>query len=274
MPTWDADIIQVIDQRIAQSREAVNAAGVFVTHTTSSSDGQAVFDGSQAPMPVKIAGDVTVAEGDRVLMTKYGRWWVVVAVMTFRGTRRYTVANRVTRLSLTNLTEGDEITQADTNVTYWWSGTQWVVRGGASILAWDRGPGLAVGARTLINQTGLQTVYTASAVEVEPNNLYWLSWSIVMASGVGGTHFFKSYIYVSGSIVAKSGEMTYSGGNGAIRSGYTQLPYITGASETSTTFEIRCDDGSGTAYDVYANPIEQASLHVDGAGRAAADVAS
>jgi hypothetical protein len=274
MPTWDADIIQVIDQRIAQSREAANAAGVFVTHTTSSSDGLVVFDGSQAPMPTKVAGDVTVAEGDRVLMTKYGRWWVIVAAMPFRGTRKLEVADKSARLALGNLTEGDEVQQYDTNITYQWTGSQWIVRAGESVFAWVRGPAEAVGHRLLSNVTGQQSAYTTAAIEVEPNNLYLIDWSVLMQSGVGGTHFFKSYIFVGGSIVARSGEFPYTGGNVGQRTVGVSYPYITGGSETSLTLELRVEDGSASAYDAYADPTEQAYLLLSGAGRAASIVAT
>jgi hypothetical protein len=268
---FDADMVAMVDTRIAQARSATNAVGVMVTRTTTS-DALVIFDGSQGPIPVKISGDVTVYENDRVLMTKYGSWWVITAAMSYRGTKRLTVASKAIRQALTNLAYGDEVTQQDTSVSYWWNGTQWVVKGGSSVYSWVKGPLVgSSNSRIIIAATSQVSVKVTPTVELESANLYLFFWSLQCASGVAGNHFFHSRIKngAGGTQFGESGELTYAGTFDPVRSSATAMPYVTGASEGSAVFELTIADNSGLQYDVYGDTDDPAYLHIVGGGRAA-----
>jgi hypothetical protein len=162
---------------------------------------------------------------------------------------------------------GEEVKQVDTDVEYWFDGSVWIPKAGQTIHEWVRGPANAANTKLLTAVTGNTVAYTTPALAVEPNMLYTVTWSFMMSSGVGGTHFFKSYLYVGGVNKGRSGEFAYTGGNVAQRSSGVKMPYITGGAETSTTFELRTDDGLAAAYDVAADPDQQAYVHVESTGR-------
>lgn len=81
-----ADLINVIDARIAQKSVERTAIGTVVART-SATDALVVMDGSQGSVPVKVAGNAPAHEGDRVYVAKFGRWWTVVGAGVNRGTQ-------------------------------------------------------------------------------------------------------------------------------------------------------------------------------------------
>lgn len=266
------DQLLAIDERVKAGKSAITATGVIVTRN-SLTDAYVVFDGSQAPYPVKVGASVTCFEGDRVILLKSGIWWTIVTSLYYRGNRKYNVANKAARPTQ-NLTFGDQVHQQDSSVEYWWNGSVWIPTGGQSVFSWVRGPGLAANNKLLTTVTGNQVAYTTASIEVEPSTLYTLSTSLFMSSGAGSAHFFKSYVYVSGISVADAGEKLYTAGNGGQRLNIQTYPYLTGSSQTSVVFELRSDDGAAAAYDVTADPSHQAYLHVVAAGRTSAGTAT
>lgn len=160
-----------------------------------------------------------------------------------------------------------------TGFRYWWNGTVWVPYPGTKVFSWVRGPGLSAGNKILATVTSEQTAYTTAAIPVEPSMEYVLSAGMMMSSGVAGTHFFKSTIYVGATAKARSGEFSYTGGNQPQRSIISRIPYITGAAETSVTFVYKSNNGAGSsAYDVSADPDNQIYLEVEATGRTASEV--
>lgn len=272
MPDLNSDTITAIDERVRRGLIAVTQLGEVVART-STTDALVVFDGSQAAVPCKIGSMSGAYEGDTVGVGKYGRHWIIVTTIHWRGARRLTVANRASRPT-THLTYGDQILQLDTNVEYWWDGSVWIPTGGQYIYSYYRGPLESAGFRIVVSGTNQANVHTAATLQVEPSMEYLLTWSIMMSSGVAGTHFFKSYIKVGGTIKARSGEFAYTGGFVEQRSSGVALPYVTGPSETSVEFELVAHDGSGAAYDVWGDPDRQAYLHVHTAGRKASQVST
>jgi hypothetical protein len=88
----DADMINAIDERINKrltdsGLSSLTAIGT-ITSRTSATNGYAVFDGSQGPVPIKISGTAPAYEGDRVYLTRYGRWWTSVGTAPARGTEQ------------------------------------------------------------------------------------------------------------------------------------------------------------------------------------------
>lgn len=81
-----ADLINVIDARIAQKSVERTVIGTVVART-SATDALVVMDGSQGSVPVKVAGNAPAHEGDRVYLVKFGRWWTVVGAGLNRGTQ-------------------------------------------------------------------------------------------------------------------------------------------------------------------------------------------
>lgn len=167
---------------------------------------------------------------------------------------------------------GERLVDITTGLEYWWDGAVWVQRGGQSLFSWNRGAGLTLNNKIIGPVTGQQSVYTTPAIAVEPSTQYLISWSLVMGSGVAGQHWFKSYIYVNGVLAGRSGEFSYSGGNVPERSGGHSIPYHTAPGTTSITIEVKSDDGSALTYDVYADPDQQAYLHVIASGRKTSQV--
>jgi hypothetical protein len=78
------DVLSAIDVAVRRSFNAPTAIGT-VTARTSTTDALVVFDGSQGPVPVKVAGSVPAYEGDRVYLGRFGPWWTVVGVTPYRG---------------------------------------------------------------------------------------------------------------------------------------------------------------------------------------------
>jgi hypothetical protein len=103
---------------------------------------------------------------------------------------------------------------------------------------------------------------------------YEFTSSMMLSSGVAGTHFFKSNIYVGGTIKFRSGELAYTGGNVAQRSSIVKGKYVTGGAETSMTLALKSHDSSGLAYDVWADPDNQIWLTVEATGRTASEVST
>lgn len=273
MADLDAATINAIDERVRRGLVSVSQLGEVVART-STTDALVVFDGSQGAIPCKIGSTAGAYEGDTVGVGKYGRHWIIVTTIHWRGARRLVVANRGSRPTAF-LSYGDQVLQTDTGIEYWWNGSVWVPTGGQTVFSWVRGPGLSTLNKLLNAVTGNNSAYTAASLEVEPSTEYLISSSLFFSSGVGGTHFFKSYIHVGGVMKAEAGENVYTGGNGGQRINLQSFPYITGASETSVQFELRADNGAaGAAYDVFADPTKQAYLHVTASGRTATGVAT
>jgi hypothetical protein len=74
------EIIQAIDARVMQGERAEHQVGT-VTETDSAGNAQVVFDGSQGDIPVKVAGNVDAQVGDRVVLVRFGVWWIVIGTM-------------------------------------------------------------------------------------------------------------------------------------------------------------------------------------------------
>jgi hypothetical protein len=79
----DLDIIAAVDARIAAALKESTAWGT-VAARLGWNDAMVTFDGSSLGIPVKVAGNVEVLEGDRVGLLKIGPWWTVVTTMTRR----------------------------------------------------------------------------------------------------------------------------------------------------------------------------------------------
>lgn len=73
----DADLIQLIDQRVRAAQASNRSAGTCVSRAAAGPTADVVFDGSTVAMPVKVLGNVFVQPGDRVVMDRYGSDWVV-----------------------------------------------------------------------------------------------------------------------------------------------------------------------------------------------------
>lgn len=271
--TFDADLVALVDQRIRSNQYATSAVGV-VASRSSVADADVVFDGSQGAIPVKIAADVIADEGDRVLLNRFGSWWVIVGSMAYRGRKSVSVADRNARIALTNLIDGDRVYQQDTSVPYFWNGSQWVVEPGASIYSWVKGPGLGTNFRIIVGATNEVAVHSTNVpVEMEGGNLFYLTSSIQVASGVAGNHFFHTYIKDApgGNIIVESGEDPYTGTFDPIRSTISQAGVVT-TGVTLATLELTVKDNSGAQYDVYGDQNDPAYFHITGAGRVTADI--
>lgn len=70
----EAELIAIIDQRVAQALASGNdtATGVVTSVNTAALSAQVTFDPSGVSAPVGVLGHVLAAEGDRVVMHRYG----------------------------------------------------------------------------------------------------------------------------------------------------------------------------------------------------------
>jgi hypothetical protein len=75
--SYSADLIRLIDERIALSRRQDRAQGTVVARDTTGPGAMVVFDGSTTPVPVKCAGNVFTNQNDRVLLARHGSDWIV-----------------------------------------------------------------------------------------------------------------------------------------------------------------------------------------------------
>jgi hypothetical protein len=78
MPSNDVQQLQLIDSRIAAARKRTEAFGTCVTKAGTGSTAYVIFDGSQTPVPVKVAGFVVLRAGMRCMLAKFETVWVVV----------------------------------------------------------------------------------------------------------------------------------------------------------------------------------------------------
>lgn len=275
--SFTSDQIQAINQLIDNRLTTREQFGT-VTARTSYTTAMVQLDPSQGSIPAKVSADSTVDEGDRVALVKVGlSQWMILGSLTYRGRRPYPVADRNTRLAIhtADLVDGDRVFQQDTGVPYFWNGSQWVVEAGATLYAWVKGPGLGTNNRILVGVTNEVSVRVTPTIEMEGNNLFYMSSSLMCASGVAGTHFFHTFIKASsgGTVVVQSGETPYTGTFDPIRSTIAQAGVIT----TGVTFaqlELTVKDQSGAAYDVYGDQDDPAWFYVVGAGVAAGSVDS
>lgn len=75
------DLIQAIDERVRSGQSTMTQVGTITGRTEGDDNASAVFDGSQGSIPVKVAGNVDAQVGDRVLLARFGVWWIVVGTM-------------------------------------------------------------------------------------------------------------------------------------------------------------------------------------------------
>lgn len=84
MTGFSADMLRVIDERIASRRDRVTAVGTVASRSAVSTVTalDVTFDGSSLAVPVKQFGGVKARAGDRVGLVKFGSEWVVVGSFT------------------------------------------------------------------------------------------------------------------------------------------------------------------------------------------------
>lgn len=78
-----ADLLNAIDERVRRVQQENRALGT-VAEVTGLVDALVTFDGSSLAIPVKVFGDVSIVEGDRVGLERYGVWWIVTGTLTRR----------------------------------------------------------------------------------------------------------------------------------------------------------------------------------------------
>jgi hypothetical protein len=78
MLSQDEQLLRLIDSRIEAGRARTEAFGTCVSRNGSGSVGYVIFDGSQTPVPVKVAGYVVLRPAMRCMLAKFGTVWVVV----------------------------------------------------------------------------------------------------------------------------------------------------------------------------------------------------
>jgi hypothetical protein len=80
--TLDEVLIQAIDQRVAAGEKMLLAMGTVASWDANSpTDVMVTFDSASVAVPCKVF-DLWVAEGDRVGLAKFDRWWTVVGTFT------------------------------------------------------------------------------------------------------------------------------------------------------------------------------------------------
>lgn len=90
--TYPAEVLRLIDERadrriamFAGSGDALTGAtSGTINYRTGSTTCMCTLDGSELAVPVKVFGDVEIAEGDRVGLVRIGAEWTVVGTFTRR----------------------------------------------------------------------------------------------------------------------------------------------------------------------------------------------
>lgn len=85
MNTLDANLINLIDQRVRLHMARDRATGTCVARATTGPSADVQFDGSTVAMPVKVLGSVFLTPGDRCVLDKYGSEWVVTGSFSALG---------------------------------------------------------------------------------------------------------------------------------------------------------------------------------------------
>jgi hypothetical protein len=81
----DADLVQLIDQRIRANSSREKASGTCSQRDLTGPGAQVTFDGSTVAMPVKVLGHVMLQPGDRCVLDKYGSDWIVTGSFSTYG---------------------------------------------------------------------------------------------------------------------------------------------------------------------------------------------
>lgn len=79
------DMVDLIDERIAAQLTRTTTAATVVQRTGTTT-AMVTLDGSAMPVPVKVFGDVSLAEGDRVGLVRLGVDWTIVGTFIRRQT--------------------------------------------------------------------------------------------------------------------------------------------------------------------------------------------
>ena len=82
MTTLDEVLIQAIDQRVAAGEKMLLAMGTVTSwNVNSPTDVMVTFDSASVAVPCKVF-NLWVAEGDRVGLARFDRWWTVLGTFT------------------------------------------------------------------------------------------------------------------------------------------------------------------------------------------------
>lgn len=272
-PRWDTLIMRIIDTQYGAS-----GAGDLLRWE--------ILSGTAAASPTVLT--------DTNINTSFpqpGAWMRMWDVRVPAAVTNLTTATFTRRFGYTNTTgiilynsavesrpsglfRGETCMDVSNGWRYWWNGSVWVPQAGTRLFSFLRGPGLIANNKIATAITGEQTMYTTASIPCEPNMEYEFTSSMMLSSGVGGTHFFKSNIYVGGVQKFQSGEFAYTGGNQPQRSSIVKGKYVTGGAETSMTLALKSNNGAASAYDVWADPTGQIWLTVEATGRTSAEVST
>lgn len=264
---WALDQLDAIDYLIAQRLSDTTQMGTVVART-STTDALIVLDGSQGALPCKVSHTADAYEGDRVGVVKFGRHWVILSSLNWRGARPLTVANRAARPTQ-NLTYGDRIRQQDTNVESWWDGTTWRPVGGQVLYSHARG--YMQSNTYMSNQAaGTHVLIATPFVECEPGVLYNVDYLFHLANGGFATGTVDSLVSVAvngGSLyndLARSGVAAITAS--ALRWPMGMVfPFYPNGGETSFSVQISCIHTGGNA-DVTADGVSTSHLSIVAGG--------
>jgi hypothetical protein len=77
MPTFDQNLIDLIEQRIRAAQARTEMRGTCVDRDPTGPGATVIFDGDVFAVPVKVLGHVLLKEGYRCVLGKYGSDWIV-----------------------------------------------------------------------------------------------------------------------------------------------------------------------------------------------------